>query len=61
MAAWIVQDVPSVSLTDLARRMARDVSSLSAAAARMQKRSSSVPDVLHEKEEILQQITKYKA
>jgi putative transposase len=61
MAAWIVQDVPSVSLTDLATRMARDVSSLSAAAARMQKRSVSVHDLLHEKEELLQQITKCKA
>jgi chromosomal replication initiation ATPase DnaA len=43
MAAWIAQDVPSVTLRDLAEKTGRDVSSLSAAAQRMQKRSAAAP------------------
>jgi REP-associated tyrosine transposase len=61
MAAWLVQDIPSVSLTGLTARMARDVSSLRAAAARMQKRSALDRGVVREKEELLSQITKCKA
>ena len=61
MAAWIVQDVPSVTLRVLAERMGRDASSLSAAAQRMQKRSVTTPELLREKEELLKKITKCKA
>lgn len=61
MAAWLVQDVLSVTLRALAERTARDVSSLSAAAQRMQKRSATAPELLREKMELLEQITKCKA
>jgi chromosomal replication initiation ATPase DnaA len=61
MAAWIVQDVPSVTLTELAERVGRDVSSLSAAAQRMQKQASPAPELFREKEELVEEITKCKA
>lgn len=61
MAAWIVQDMPSVTLKQLAERTGRDVSSLSAAAQRMQKKSRMMPVLLREKEELVAEITKYKA
>lgn len=60
MAAWVVQDVPSVTLRELAERTGRDISSLSAAAQRLQKRSSAAPELQREKEELLDQISKYK-
>lgn len=58
MAAWIVQDLPSVTLTELAERTGREVATLSSAALRLQKRSSSEPELLREKEILLQQILK---
>jgi REP element-mobilizing transposase RayT len=61
MAAWIVQDESSVTLKQLAERTGRDVSSLSAAAQRMQKRSRMMPELLREKEELIIEITKCKA
>ncbi len=61
MAAWIVQDLPSVTLRELAERTGRDVSSLSAAARRMRNRSIAALELLREKEELLAKITKYKA
>lgn len=48
MAAWIVQDVPSVTLTELAERTGREVATLSAAALRLQKRSSAEPELSRE-------------
>ncbi|ACM19499.1 transposase, Y1_Tnp domain-containing [Geotalea daltonii FRC-32] len=64
MAAWIVQDVSSCSLTDLGCRVSRDISSLSAAANRLQLRSTSEKALMREKEELwakMQQITTCKA
>ena len=61
MAAWIVQDLPSCLLTELARRTGRDLSSLSAAARRLQMRSTSESSLLREKDEIFEQITRCKA
>jgi REP element-mobilizing transposase RayT len=61
MAAWVVQDVPSVTLRELAARTGRDVSSLSAGAQRLQRRSTAELKLLLEKEELLSQITKCKA
>jgi putative transposase len=61
MAAWIVQDVPSVTLKLLAERAGRDVSSLSAAAQRMQKQSRMMPVLLREKEALIAEITTCKA
>lgn len=61
MAAWLVQDVPSVTLRELAERTARDVSSLSAAAQRLQKRSATAMELIREKKKLLEIITKYKA
>jgi putative transposase len=61
MVAWIVQDLPSITLTELARRTGRDISSLSAMARRLEKRAESEESLLREKEEILRQITRYKA
>lgn len=61
MAAWIVQDVQTVTLKQLTERTGRDVSSLSAAAQRIQKRSRTMPELLREKEELIAEITKCKA
>jgi REP element-mobilizing transposase RayT len=61
MAAWIVQDLPSCSLTELGSRTQRDLSSLSAAAKRLHARSVDESLLLEEKEEILAQITICKA
>jgi REP element-mobilizing transposase RayT len=61
MAAWVAQDVPTVTLRKLAEKLGRDISSLSASALRMQKRSVATPEFLREKEELLDQIAKYKA
>lgn len=58
MAAWIVQDLPSCSLTDLARCTGRDLSSLSAAAQRLHVRSAGESVLLEEKREILAKITR---
>lgn len=60
MAAWIVQDVPSVTLTELAQRTGREVASLSAAALRLQKRSVAEPELLREKAILVEQILKCK-
>ncbi|UFS69296.1 transposase [Geomonas sp. RF6] len=63
MAAWIVQDLPSCTLTELARFTGRDVSTLSAAAQRLETQAKTKADstVLTEKAEICSQITKCKA
>lgn len=61
MAAWIVQDSASATLTELSRRTGRDLSSLSAMALRMQRRSAMETSLLSEKVEILDQITICKA
>jgi hypothetical protein len=61
VAAWVVQDLPSCSLTELARHCGRDISSLSAAAQRLHTLSVHEPSLLREKGEILEQITRYKA
>lgn len=61
MAAWIVQDVPSVTLTELAERTGREVASLSAAALRLQKRSSAEPELLREKAILVSQMLKCQA
>lgn len=61
MAAWIVQGLPSMTLTELAQRTGRDISSLSAMARRIEKRSVSQLSLLREKEEILRQTTRCKA
>ena len=61
MAAWIVQDVPAVTLTELAERTGRAVATLSAAALRFQKRSTAEPDLLREKAILVNQILKYQA
>jgi REP element-mobilizing transposase RayT len=61
MAAWIVQDIPSVTLRELAEKTGRDISSLSAAALRLRKSSVAAPELLREKGEVLDQITRSKA
>ena len=61
MAAWIVQDLPSCTLMELANRTGRDISSLSAAARRLHARSAWKKALVEEKEELLAQITRYKA
>jgi putative transposase len=61
MAAWIVQDLPSCSLTELGSRTRRDLSSLSAAAHRLHARSARETSLLREKVEILEIITICKA
>ncbi len=61
MAAWIVQDLPSVTLRELAERTGRNVSSLSAAAQRLQKRSKGEPELLREKEGLREQIAQCNA
>jgi len=61
MAAWIVQGLPSITLSALARRTERDVSSLSAAAWRLQLRAATEPELSREKDEVLGKITIYKA
>ena len=58
MAAWVVQDILSCTLTALARCTGRDLSSLSAAAQRLQVRSVGESSLLEEKREILAQVTK---
>lgn len=61
LAAWLVQDVPSITLKELAARTGRDISSLSAAAQRMQKQASRSPDLLRKKEELRKDISTCKA
>lgn len=61
MAAWIVQDIQSCSLKELGKRIGRDLSSLSAAAQRLHKRSVAEASLLREKSDLLTQITKCKA
>ncbi len=61
MAAWIIQDSTSVTLTELICWTGRDLSSLSAMAQRIRKRSVMEIALLSEKEEILNQITICKA
>lgn len=64
MAAWVVQDILSCTLTELARCTGRDLSSLSAAAQRLHVRSVGESSLLVEKRELLVQIskiTRYKA
>lgn len=61
MAALIVQDLPSCSLSEIGRRTGRDVSSLSAMAARLHARAAREPALLWDKGEILAQITRCKA
>jgi len=56
MAAWVVQDISSCTLTELARCTGRDLSSLSAAAQRLHVRSVGESSLLVEKGEILAQI-----
>lgn len=55
MAAWIVQDLTSCSLTELGRRTGRDISTLSAIAARLQARTAFETGLLREKAEIMEQ------
>lgn len=57
MAAWIIQDLPSCSLTELGRSTGRDLSSLSAIAARLHARSAVEASLAEEKGAILAQIT----
>lgn len=40
MVGWLIRDLPGVSLTDAAERLSRDLSSLSAAATRLERRAS---------------------
>lgn len=61
MVAWIVQDLPSITLTELANRTGRDISSLSAMARRLEKKAATQESLLREKEEILGQIIRCKA
>jgi REP element-mobilizing transposase RayT len=61
MAAWIVQDLPSCSLTELSRCTGRDLSSLSAAAQRLHVRSVGDVSLLEEKNRIVAEIAIYKA
>ena len=61
MAAWVVQDIPSCTLTDLARCTGRDLSSLSAAAQRLHVRSAGESSLLEERCWILAEITRCKA
>lgn len=61
MAAWIVQDVASVTLTELAERTGREVATLSAAALRLQKRATAEPELLRIKAMLVSQILKCKA
>lgn len=61
MAAWIVQDLPSCSLTELGQRTGRDLSSLSAASRRLHARSAREVELLREKEEIFAKIPRCKA
>lgn len=61
MAAWIIRDLPSCSLTELGHRTGRDLSSLSAIAARLHARSAVEASLAAEKEEIFVQIARCKA
>lgn len=56
MAAWLVQDLSSLSLTELSRRSGRDISSLSAGAGRLRARVAAEPVLFQEKEELMAQI-----
>lgn len=56
MAAWIIQGLPSTTLTELARTTGRDLSSLSALARRLELRSRSQKELRKEREEILAKI-----
>ena len=56
MAAWIVQDVPSLSLAELSCRMGRDISTLSSAIGRLRVKSVQEPGLLKEREEIMAKI-----
>jgi len=61
MAAWIVQEIPTITLKQLSEKTGRDISSLGASALRMQKRSHAIPELLREKEELFAEITRCKA
>ena len=59
MAAWIVQDLPSYTLTELARMTGRDLSSLSAMVQRLYARSAHDSTLLSDKGMILEKMTRY--
>jgi len=59
MAAWVVQDIPILTLKQLAEKTGRDISSLSVAAQRVHKRSRTLPGLSLEKECLLAEIAKY--
>lgn len=56
MAAWIVQDIPSVRLGELAEKTGRDISTLSSAALRLRKGSTADSGLQHSKAELLDEI-----
>lgn len=58
MAAWVVQDIPIITLKQLADMAGRDISSLSVAAQRVHNRSRTSPELLREKECLLAEIAK---
>lgn len=61
MAAWIVQEMPSCSLTELGHMTGRDISSLSAVARRMQLRAGVDDALCQERDEVLRQMSICKA